>query len=123
MERRVYFLIGDLLACIVAGAAAGWLARLAVSGDWLVVLGMATGAALGMLAGMVAGLLFAPFFGSIELLLPATLSGMLAGMGVGILHAWAAIGPADAAWTGALVGIACLVFTYLLQARLHGEVQ
>ncbi|MCH7555457.1 MAG: hypothetical protein IIC08_05645 [Proteobacteria bacterium] len=123
MERRVYFILGDLLSCIVAGAAGGWLILLVMPGDWFVLLGMVIGMALGMVAGMLVGALFSPLFGAMELMLPASLSGMLGGMVVGMMHAMAGIGPADAAWSGAAVGILCLAFTYRLQARLHGEVE
>lgn len=121
MERRVYFILGDLLSCIVAGAAGGWLILLVMPGDWFVLLGMVIGMALGMVAGMLVGALFSPLFGAMELMLPASLSGMLGGMVVGMMHAMAGIGPTDAAWSGAAVGILCLAFTYRLQARLHGE--
>ena len=84
MERRAYFVLGDLLACAVAGAAAGWLVQLAVPGDWFAAIGMALGMVLGMLAGMGCGALFSPLFGALEVMLPAALSGMAAGMAVGM---------------------------------------
>ncbi len=123
MERRVYFILGDLLACIVAGAAAGWLTQLAVPGDWFVPVGMGIGMALGMLVGMFVGILFTPLFGSLETLLPASLAGMLGGTGVGMVHTISGIGPGDAAASGASSGLLCLVFTYLMQTRLNGEVE
>ncbi len=123
MERRVYFILGDLLACIVAGAAGGWLAQLTVPGDWFVPIGMGTGMALGMLAGMIGGFLLTPFFGSIEVMLPAVLSGMVAGMGIGMRQTMAGIGPGDATLGGVMAGLLCLVFTYLVQAKLHGKTQ
>ena len=123
MERRVYFILGDLLSCIVAGAAGGWLILLVMPGDWFVLLGMVIGMALGMVAGMLVGALFSPLFGAMESMLPAALSGMAGGMVVGMMQATAGIGAADAAWSGAAVGILSLAFTYRLQARLHGEVE
>ena len=60
MERRVYFILGDLLSCVAAGAAGGWLTELAHPGACFVLIGMA----IGMVLGMVAGLLLSPFFGS-----------------------------------------------------------
>ena len=123
MERRVYFILGDLMTCIAAGAAGGRLILLVVPGDWFVLLGMVAGMVLGMAAGMLVGGLFSPLFGAMESMLPAALSGMAGGMVVGMMQAMAVIGPADAAWSGAAVGILCLAFTYRLQARLHGEVE
>ena len=49
--------------------------------------------------------------------------GAFCGMVVGMMQATAGIGPADAAWSGAAVGILSLAFTYRLQSRLHGEVE
>jgi hypothetical protein len=111
MERRVYFILGDLLSCVAAGAAGGWLTELAHPGACFVLIGMA----IGMVLGMVAGLLLSPFFGSLEVMLPASLSGMV----VGMMHD---ISLMDAAGIGAAMGILCLAFSYRLQARLQGEV-
>lgn len=122
MERRVYFITGDLLACIVAGTAAGWLTQLAVPGDWHVLVGMMIGMALGMAVGMLTGILFSPFFGAFEVMLPASLSGMMAGMIVGMAYTMGENSPADAALSGAQLGLVCLGFTYFLQAKLQGEV-
>ena len=115
MERRVYFILGDLLSCVAAGAAGGWLTELAHPGACFVLIGMA----IGMVLGMVAGLLLSPFFGSLEVMLPASLSGMVGGMVVGMMHD---ISLMDAAGIGAAMGILCLAFSYRLQARLQGEV-
>lgn len=122
MERRVYFVLGDLVACAATGAAAGWAAHAAIPGDWFALAGMALGMLLGMLVGVVGGILFTPLFGSMEISLPATLAGMLAGSLAGMLHGMTEAGPATALWVGALVGLLCLGFTYILQARLYGEV-
>ena len=93
------------------------------AGDGCVLRGIVAGRVLGMMAGMLVGGLFAPLFGAMEAMLPAALSGMAGGMVVGMMQATAGIGTADAAWSGAAVGILCLAFTYRLQARLHGEVE
>ena len=63
MERRVYFILGDLLSCVAAGAAGGRLSLLVVPGDWFVLLGMVAGMVLGMIAGMLVGGLFSPLLG------------------------------------------------------------
>ena len=39
MERRVYFILGDLLSCVAAGAAGGWLTELAHPGACFVLIG------------------------------------------------------------------------------------
>lgn len=122
MERRAYFIFGDLLACIVAGAASAWLTQLAVPGHWYALVGMIIGIAIGMPVGMVTGFLFSPLFGAFEVMLPASLAGMVAGMVVGMGHILGAGSPADAVFSGAALGVFTMVFCYMLQARLQGEV-
>ncbi len=122
MERRVYFIFGDLLACAATGAAAAWLVWVAVPAGWIFPAGMALGMGIGMFVGLVGGILFMPIFGSMEISMPATLAGMVAGMVGGMLPTMAVGDAGTAPWVGAAVGLLCLAYTYVLQARLHGEV-
>ncbi len=127
MERRPYFVFGDVLACTVIGVAAGWAAWLVAPAGWPAPLGMIGGMAVGMLAGMVVGLIgnlpFSPLFGAMEISLPMGLSGKMAGSVAGMLEGMAGISAATALWAGAATGLGCLAFTYVLQARLAGEVE
>ncbi len=123
METRIYFILGDLTACVISGAIGGWLAHAAVPGDLSTFFGMFIGMFLGMIAGMLVGFLLTPLFGAMEIMLPAALAGMVGGMIVGMRSAMAGVSPDNAAFNGALAGCAVLVFTYFLQARLHGEVK
>ena len=123
MERRPYFIFGDLLACVSVGAAAAWLVWLVVPGGWFAPVGMAIGMVAGLLVGTVGGFLFTPFFGSMEISMPTVLTGMVAGMAGGMLPALTAAGAGTALWVGAAAGLLCLAYTYFLQARLHGEVE
>jgi hypothetical protein len=123
LERRVYFIAGDLLACAATGAAAAWLAWLAVPGGWFAPLGMVVGLVVGLLVGMLGGILFTPIFGSMEIAMPTGLTGMASGMAGGMLPALAADDAGTALWVGAAAGLLCLAYTYVLQARLHGEVE
>ena len=123
MERRPYFIFGDILACAATGAAAGWLVHALIPGAWFLPLAIVAGMALGMLAGMIGGMLFSPFFGGFEIIMPAALSGMAAGMVVAMLSAMAGTGPAAALGAGGATGLACLAYTYVLQALKHGPVR
>jgi len=123
MERRLYFILGDLVAATACGAAGGWLAGLAVAGDWFVLFGVGVGMALGMLAGMIGGVLFAPFFGALEVMLPASLAGMMGGMAAGMLKAIAGIGVDQTLVVGAVAGLLAFAFTYLMQSRLRGAAE
>ncbi len=116
-----------MLACIVTGAAAGYLVWLAVPAGWdaaaWMPAGMALGMALGMTAGVIGGILFTPLFGAMEISMPAGLSGMVAGMAVGMLWPMAGIGEAAAAGIGAALGLACLAYAYLRNAGARGVVE
>lgn len=122
MERRFYFIVGDILTCCLAGGASAWLVWLVVPGDWHSFAGMVIGMVLGMTAGMLCFFLSSPFFGAMEVMLPAMLAGMMAGMVVGMAVPMTGIGGIDAIETGGATGLACLAFSYLLQARLSGVV-
>jgi hypothetical protein len=118
MERRPYFIIGDLLNCTLAGGAGGWLTWLVVAGGWSALPAIAAGVVIGMSAGMLVGFFCSPFFGIMEVILPAALAGMMGGM-VGGLTATGE----GAFLSGVPAGLLALIFIYLLQARFRGEAQ
>lgn len=120
MEHRLYFLFGDLLATAVTGAAAAWIVQTAMPSGMFLPLAMLVGMVLGMLVGAAFGTLFGPFFGAFEVALPTALAGMMAGMMAPMLKGMAG-GAVAALWTGAITGLACLAFTYILQALMRGE--
>jgi len=124
LERRVYFVAGDLIACASAGALAGVVSTVVVGPGWNVVLGLAAGMAIGMGVALVLSLLcFVIPFGAFEIMLPATLSGALAGMVVGMVGSLRDLSTEGSVTIGALLGIAVLVYTYGLNARLAGSVK
>lgn len=122
MAWKIYFILGDILACASVGAASGWLASAIVSQHWWVALAMVVGMIAGVLPGAIGAMLFSPVFGSFEIMLPTSLSGMVAGMTLGMIDAHVGIGGPEAVWGGALVGLACLAATYVMQLSLRGEV-
>jgi hypothetical protein len=120
MERRLYFVLGDLIACASTGATAALASALAIGSGWSAVLGVVVGMVIGMALALVLGLtIFLVLFGSLEVMLPAALSGILAGMWVGMAEPVAAIGTLQAATVGALTGLGVLIFTYGLNAYLR----
>jgi len=123
MERRLYFILGDLASAAACGAAGSWLAWAVVPADWLVPIGMGVGMVIGMAAGMIGGFLFAPFFGALEIMLPASLAGMMGGMAVGMMKTMGVIGVEQALIVGAVAGFLVIVFTYLMQSRLRGAAE
>lgn len=121
MAWRLYFLFGDLLACITVGAVSGWLTMAVVPDDWYLLAAMGAGMIVGMIVGMFGAILFTPLFGSLEIMLPAALSGMAAGAALGMIDNMAEIGWTHAVWGGGLVGLLCLFATYVVQINLRGE--
>ena len=104
MAWRIYFLGGDLLACLAAGAAGAWLTVTVIPGDWLVPAAMGAGMVVGMMAGLAAAVLFTPLFGAFEIMLPSTLSGMAAGMVFAMSGSVGGVGGTDALWGGGRLG-------------------
>ncbi|MBF0107709.1 MAG: hypothetical protein HQL76_00845 [Magnetococcales bacterium] len=120
MERRVYFVAGDLLATGVAG----WLAALVVL-DWTPWQGstmhtMMGGMALGMMTGMLTAFVFIPVFGAMEVMLPVMLAGMVSGMltGMGLALDW--LDPGLAGPVGIASGVLGYLWTFLVHLRVGG---
>jgi hypothetical protein len=121
MERRLYFLAGDMLSNAVMGAFAAWLAAALVDPTWSMPAGMFAG----MLAGMGVGLLLMPvfvgLFGAMEVMLPVMLTAMLAGMVFGMAGAMLAPVLPMLLLGGGAIGILVLLLTYAVDAVLHGR--
>jgi hypothetical protein len=109
MERRLYFVFGDLLVNATAGVAAALSARAVVTSSWHPLVAMPVGMCVGALAASLVALLFMPFFGAFEVMLPAMLTGMIAGMAASMLEA--------PALPGAIIGLAVVAWVYFLTAR------
>jgi len=117
MEKRLYFVIGDLLAnafvATVAVALTAWL----IGGSW----GMVPGMLVGMLIGMAIALplsigLLTPFLGALEIITPCMISGMFGGMWGGM---WPLAGAMIFRW-GIGTGIAVVVVIYTLNIVTTG---
>ena len=121
MERRPYFVLGDLAVNCATGGVTAWLASSVVPTGWGMAGGMVAGMILGMVIGIVLAFVFTPLFGALEVMLPAMLSGMLAGMGGGMMATQ--VGPmAFAPWqAGVAVGALSMAYSYFVQFRLGSE--
>ena len=118
MERRPYFVFGDLLSCTVTGAAVAMAVTRVVGPAWNPWLAMAAGMVLGMVVALPISLMFVLPFGVIEVLLPGMLVGMLAGMWAGMQVPMAAPAGVDSAAGGALIGVGVMILVYAMNARL-----
>ena len=118
MERRPYFLVGDLSSNASVGALGGLAVNSLVGETWPVVFGMVIWMCLGDLVALpVAGVL-SVLFGAMEVMLPVMLTGMLTGMLVGMAATMSVLSDTVAAGLGAIVGLLVLSVTYALNAYL-----
>jgi len=117
MEKRLYFIIGDLLGNVLVATAAVALTAWLIGGSW----GMIPGMVLGMMIGMVIaiplslGLLF-PLLGVMEVMAPCMVSGMVGGMLGGM---WPLAGN-EIYLCGAAAGVGVVVVIYALNVVMTG---
>ena len=121
MERRLYFLIGDLLSNVGVGALVGVTAASLVGEAWPAVLAMVIGMLAGDLIALPAAFALSALFGAMELMLPVMLTGMLAGMLVGMRAAMVPLSSGSAAALGGAAGLVALAATYALNAYVRGD--
>jgi hypothetical protein len=122
-ERRLYFIVGDVLAASVIGGVAGALAAAMVSPAWNMWLAMFAGMILGMAVSTPLSFCFMPFFGAMEIMIPAMASGMFAGMWVAMAAAMRPVSPGLGLRGGMLIGIGVVIATYFINAwlRVRGD--
>ena len=118
METRPYFIVGDLLATVVVGGLAGLVAAAVVPTGWNMMVAMLIGMALGMVLALPGSFAFMPFFGAMEVMVPAMLSGMFAGMWVAMGAAMTPMTATEGLRAGAWIGVGCFCATYALNAWL-----
>ena len=121
MERRVYFLAGDVLSNVIVGMASAWLATVIVDPSWHMYAAMLAGMAAGMGLALVLLPLFVGLFGAMEVMLPVMLTAMLAGMAFGmegVMH-WLSA-PGDLLG-GGVIGLLVLLLTYGVDAGMRGR--
>jgi hypothetical protein len=117
MEKRLYFIVGDVFANIAVATLALAASSALIGGG----LGMLPGMIVGMFIGMLVALIFsmgvlAPLLGVMEILMPCMLGGMLAGMCGGMWE----LSTAQIIKWGAVTGLGMLLFIYVMNALLSG---
>lgn len=113
MEKRLYFVLGDLFVNATAGVAAALSVHALVPPTWHAVFAVPAGLCVGTLAASVVALLFMPLFGAFEVMLPAMLTGMVAGMAASMLD--------SPALPGALIGLGVVCWVYFLTAMARSD--
>lgn len=122
MEKRVYFIIGDLITAAGTGAVTGVVCVLIVGNGWSPLAAMALGMVLGMALAFLLSALLGILFGAFEVMIPAMTTGMLVGMVV-TMQVTGEIPLSAVAQLGAELGIGVMTFTYLMNALMIGEVK
>lgn len=121
MERRCYFLAGDLLSNGIVGMATAWLATRIVDPTWNMVAGMLAGMGAGMGLSLVLLPVFVGLFGAMEVMLPVMLTAMLAGMAFGMASAMQTLTTLEVLLGGGLSGMLVLGLTYAADARIRSN--
>ncbi len=119
MDKRLYFVLGDLFGNIAVGVAVAWLSWLIVSTGWNMWLTMFAMMAFGMLVSL---LLFFPlgyFFGAMEVMIPTMLTGMLSGMIVSMRCAMHHTSLDFALFLGAFSGLSSIVVVWILNNHIQ----
>ena len=120
MDHRLYFIFGDLVSNMIAGALIALCAVLLVGTGWNMFAAMILMMALGMLLCIPLSLALGILFGAMEIMVPVMLTGMVSGMISGM---WLAMADAPAlrlAWLGAITGLLVTCIIWLVNARLRG---
>ncbi len=80
MEKRPFFVLGDLFANILVATLAAAATTKLLGGSLGMLPGMLLGMALGMVIAIIIAMLLVPILGIMETMMSCMLSGMLAGM-------------------------------------------
>lgn len=115
------FIVGDFLSNIALGALVGVLGTVAFHPGWGMLPAMVVGMAAGMALAFVWSTVIGIWLGAHESHMPSMLTGMCAGMCVSMLAAMEPLAISRGVQLGAFVGLACLLFTYLMNALLRGD--
>jgi hypothetical protein len=115
------FIVGDFLSNLALGALVGALSALTFHPGWGMLPAMFAGMAGGMAIAFVWSAVAGIWLGAHEAHIPAMLAGMWAAMCVSMLAAMEPVTAAHGARLGALIGLVCLLFSYLMNLLLRGE--
>ena len=121
MERRLYFVIGDVVSNTGVGAAVALAVTLFVDESWPMPLAMVAGMVASDVVALPAAVGLSILFGAMEVMLPVMLSGILAGMVAGMRAASGPVPPGSAAALGAAIGLLALVAAYGLNGYVQAQ--
>ncbi|MFK8019681.1 MAG: hypothetical protein AB8B86_07930 [Pseudomonadales bacterium] len=121
MDKRLYFVLGDLITNVVAGMFVAGLCYLIFDTGWNMIIAMFVAMALGMLFSMIVWFPASILYGAMEVMLPVMLTGMYSGMIVGM---WASMHPLSlttALLCGAITGFITVTIVWIVNNQLRGR--
>ena len=123
METRLYFLFGDLLACVLVAVLTASACAAIFPASWPMVLlmpvSMVVGMILGLLIAVMAGLIY--FFGAMEIMVPTMFTGMVAGMWGAMVGAGPEFSYGSLAIQGVVLGLVVNVAIRIYSMSLSGK--
>jgi uncharacterized protein YacL len=121
LERRSYFIAGDVLSNGLMGIVAAWLATSIVDSTWHMFVAMFVGMVVGMMLSLILMPVFVGLFGAMEVMLPVMLTAMLSGMVFGMASATQELTALEILLGGGLSGIVVLFLTYVADAGIRDK--
>lgn len=119
VERRCYFLVGDVLSNASMGMASAWIATVVAGPDWHMLAAMLAGMGAAMALSLALMPLYVGLFGAMEVMLPVMLTAMVAGMLYGMLDAMFTLPLYGVLGGGMVTGILVLLLTYATDTAMH----
>ena len=122
MDKRLYYVLGDLLGNIFVGIVVAWLTWLIVATGWNMWLTMFVMMAFGMLVSLFLFFPLGYFFGAMEVMVPTMLTGMLSGMVVSMRCAMHHTELNSALFIGGVCGLAGIVAVWVLNNHIQNPI-
>ena len=119
MDKRLYFILGDLFSNLFIGILVSVVVWLIVGTGWNMWLAMIFMMPVGM---FTATLLWVPcglLFGAMEVMVPAMLTGMLSGMIAGMISVMHPAGLSKMLLAGAICGLISILSVWLANSYLR----
>ena len=120
MDKRLYFVLGDLFGNLLAGALIGCLSWLIIGPGWPMMIAMLAMMLIGMFFSTLLWLPFSILFGAMEVMVPFMLTGMLSGMVVGMRESMQQHDITSCFYWGAACGLISIVVVWVLNNGLRG---
>ena len=122
MDKRRYFLIGDVASNAIVALLAAVAADSFFSASWPMPVAMVVGMILGMaIANLCCVICLMRFFGAMEVMLPTMLSGMFVGMVVAMSRTMTPLALFDHLLLALVIALLTTVTVWAASERLRGE--